>query len=100
MTKATTAGQVGDVEQFRAQHPEQGLNAVAAEAADTSNARMTEPATDEADITSPGWDAPGNSTTKESSAKLLEQAESYVVANPLKSIAAGFAAGVVISRML
>ncbi len=104
MTKATMAGEVGDVEQFRADHQAEGLMAAAAPKA--IKGASADPMTDEADITSPGWDASAmpkrdrTEETEDTPAKLLEQAESYVVANPLKAVAAGLVAGVVLGRML
>jgi len=101
MTKATTAGPVGDVEQFRAQHPSEGL--LAAEDIESAAAA---PTTDDTEITSPGWDASAmpkwdrTESTQDTQARFLDQAESYVVANPIKAVAMGLVAGVVLGRML
>ena len=104
MTKATMAGEVGDVNQFRAEHPTEGL--MAAAAPDAIEGASADPIADEADITSPGWEAAAmpkrdqKEMTEDKPAKLLKQAEAYVVANPLRAIAAGLVAGVVLGRML
>ena len=115
MTKATMAGEVGDVNQFRAEHPTEGL--MAAAAPDAIEGASADPIADEADITSPGWEAAAMpkrdqkevtedkpakflEEAEDTQAKLLEQAEAYVVANPLRAIAAGLVAGVVLGRML
>ena len=118
MTKATMAGEIGDVEKFRADHQAEGLMAAAAPKA--IEGASADRITDEADITSPGWDASAMprrdwkekkeekedtsakllEQAEDTQAKLLEQAEAYVVANPLRAIAAGLVAGVVLGRIL
>ncbi len=93
MTKATMAGEVGDVEQFVHDHPE-GLAAATHREIDSQDEPTKQQASEDAASSS------FEEQEKELREKLVGQAEAYIKANPLKAIGYGVLAGLLLDRIL
>jgi ElaB/YqjD/DUF883 family membrane-anchored ribosome-binding protein len=114
--KATMAGDVGDVEQFAASHEKSALAkaSIAAHSAINSlsdrsgpaisrMAHLAHDATDKAinaGTKSAEWMREKNARLADKRGELMESTKSYVASNPLKALAFGFVAGLLLHKIL